>query len=126
MNENRRKPGRTLRSSKRVDAFSCEWLGHPPARVAREELNCVASSFFRDYQRFMKTTFDRRVESNFLTLHLLVSSMTRSMFPPRILSISVSEYPRFNNSLVKFGKSATDLRSAGTACTPSKSDPMPT
>ena len=54
------------------------------------------------------------------------SSITRRTFPPRILSMSPSEYPRRKSSAVKFGRSATDCSSVGKAWTPSKSEPMPT
>src|SRR5215204_3920375 len=47
---------------KKEDICDSQRLRHPAARIAREELHCVATSVFRDDQRVMNPSFDRSVK----------------------------------------------------------------
>lgn len=46
------------------NVFSGKWLCHPPARIARKDLNGVAARVFSNDEGIVKAAFDRRVKAN--------------------------------------------------------------
>src|SRR6266850_6473664 len=64
MNGNGRDFCRSPGLKKERDIFGRKRLGHPSARVAREDLHGVASGIFGDDERLVEAALNRSVETN--------------------------------------------------------------
>jgi hypothetical protein len=63
MNENGRDLGQLARFTKEENVFVGQRFRHPPARIAREELHCIATCVFCDEQRIVDPALDRSMKT---------------------------------------------------------------